>query len=232
MKSYEITLKPIAYIRTDFPEKFGLPRQSMIVPELCGTVEFVPEFSSPDALRGLDGFSHIWLIWGFSSAFAHGKDSASRNFSSTVRPPRLGGNTRIGVFATRSPNRPNPIALSCVKLDSIENGVLRVSGIDMVDGTPIYDIKPYLPHVDGAADATGGFAAEVDGALLKVRFADGVREAIPPEKINGLIGALAEDPRPHYKSDGDRVYGFSYAGLEIGFTVTDGVLTVTSAHKE
>ena len=225
----ELTITPIAHIHTDFPEKFGLPRQSMLVPSLCGRIVFEPEYRSPDALRGLDGYSHLWLIWGFSDGFASSSDG-SRPFSPTVRPPRLGGNTRVGVFATRSPNRPNPLALSCVKIESVDGCEITVSGIDMADGTPIYDIKPYLPHVDAIPDAKGGFAAEVSGARLSVVFSGGVKEKIPPGKLDALIGALSEDPRPQYQND-SRIYGMSFAGLEIGFSVDGGTLTVVSAEK-
>ena len=224
----ELTIKPIAHIHTDFPEKFGLPRQSLLVPSLCGRIVFEPEYRSPDALRGLGGYSHLWLIWGFSDGFA--SSDGSRPFSPTVRPPRLGGNTRVGVFATRSPNRPNPLALSCVKIESIDGCEITVSGIDMADGTPIYDIKPYLPHVDAIPDAKGGFAAEVSGARLSVVFSGGVKEKIPSDKLDALIGALSEDPRPQYQND-SRIYGMSFAGFEIGFTVDGGTLTVVSAEK-
>ena len=229
----ELTLSPIAYIRTDFPTKFGLPRQSGIVPELCGRIVFLPEYSSPDALRGLDGYSHIWLIWGFSESFASRKTETK--FSPTVRPPRLGGNTRVGVFATRSPNRPNPVALSCVKLIRIEHNKsgdeIVVSGIDMADGTPIYDIKPYLPAYDCIVGAKGGFASDVDGSRLDVVFSCGVREKIPPQLADGLCGVLAEDPRPQYQHDAGRTYGFEYAGYEIEFSVDGRTLYVNSVEK-
>lgn len=227
----EMILTPIAYIRTDFPDKFGLPRQSLLVPELCGKIELEPEYRSADAFRGLDGYSHIWLIWGFSNAFASKSGKSRRKFSPTVRPPRLGGNVRMGVFATRSPNRPNPIALSCVRLDAIDGSTLYVSGIDMADGTPIYDIKPYLPHIDAVPDSKGGFASDVSVQKVRVEFAPNVREKIPQNKIYGLIGALAEDPRPQYQRD-ERIYGMSYAGYEVGFTVKDNVLTVIEAERE
>lgn len=230
----EIMIKPIGHIHTDFPEKFGLPRQSMIVPELCGWIVFEPEYKNPDALRGIDGYSHLWLLWGFSDGFvSQGSGSNDPHFSPTVRPPRLGGNTRVGVFATRSPNRPNPLALSLVKLVSIDHTsdgyVLTVSGVDMIDGTPIYDIKPYLPHIDSVPDALGGFSDKVKDHSLAVVFADGVKEKIPSEKIAGLCGALANDPRPHYQNDSSRLYGFSYAGYEINFKVDGDTLTVINA---
>ncbi len=225
-----LNLKPIAHIHTDFPEKFGLPRQSLIVPELTGKIIFEEEYRSPDALRGIEGFSHLWLLWGFSEGFASEKNGG---FSPTVRPPRLGGNTRVGVFATRSPNRPNPLGLSVVRLVSVDSDGLTVSGIDMADATPIYDIKPYLPHVDAVPDAKGGFSSEVYGKRLAVVFADGIREKIPQDKLAGLIGALEEDPRPQYQRNDGREYGFTYAGLEILFTVESesGTLTVKSAEK-
>ena len=229
----KLEIKPIAYIHTDFPEKFGLPRQSMLVPELCGKIVFEPEYRSPHALRGLDGYSHIWLIWGFSDDFASSNERPA--FSPTVRPPRLGGNERVGVFATRSPNRPNPIALSCVKIEKIERtadgDVILVSGIDMTDGTPVYDIKPYLPHIDSIPDAKGGFASDVSGARLKVRFADGVKEKIPSSALAGLTGALAEDPRPQYHHDSERIYSFTYSNTDISFKVDGDVLTVIKAEK-
>lgn len=228
-------LKTIAHIRTDFPSKFGLPRQSGIVSDLVGRIVFEPEYRNPDALRGLDGFSHLWLIWGFSVSFASARVDKS-GWNPTVRPPRLGGNRRIGVFATRSPNRPNPIGLSCVKLDGIEvdetNGpVIRVSGIDMVDMTPIYDIKPYLPHADCIPDAVGGFSSDVLGKKLSVSVPSQIAAAVPPDKLASLIHVLEEDPRPSYQDDPERVYGFEFAGYAIGFRVEGTVLTVVSAEK-
>ena len=230
-------LKIIARIRTDFPEKFGLPRQSGIVPELCGIVVFEPEYRNPDALRGLEGYSHLWLLWGFSEGFASESQRTEKNWSPTVRPPRLGGNVRMGVFATRSPNRPNPVGLSCVKLDGIETDpkdgpVLRVSGIDMMDGTPIYDIKPYLPHVDSHPDARGGFAGEVTGARLSVKVPDELLPTLPEDKREPLIALLREDPRPSYQRDEERVYGFPYAGFEVSFRVAGDVLTVCGVEKK
>lgn len=220
-------LKIIARIRTDFPEKFGLPRQSGLVGELGGKIVFEPEYSSRDALRGLEGYSHIWIIWGFSERFAS-RSGKNASFSPTVRPPRLGGNKRVGVFATRSPNRPNPIALSVVKLDGIgEDGSLSVSGIDMTDMTPVYDIKPYLPHIDSVPDARGGFACEVSGERLEVVFPDEFYRMIPAEKRSALVKCLADDPRPQYQNDG-REYFMSYAGYDVVFGVKDGTLTVTS----
>lgn len=224
-----MNLETIAHIHTDFPEKFGLPRQSGIVPELTGRIVFEKEYRNPDALRGLEGYSHLWIIWGFSGAFASAGEK--RKWSPTVRPPRLGGNKRMGVFATRSPNRPNPIGLSCVKLKSVEYGapegpVIVVSGIDMMDGTPVYDIKPYLPHADCQPDALGGFSADVTGERVEVEIPDTLLTKIPSDKREGLISLLKEDPRPSYQNDPERIYGFPYAGFEIEFTVDGTKLTV------
>lgn len=218
------SLKIIARLKNDFPTKFGLPRQSGLVDGIRGTIVFENEYRNPDALRGLEGYSHIWLLWGFDRNHKEG-------WSATVRPPRLGGNTRVGVFATRSPFRPNPIGLSSVKIESIEKTerfgvVIHVSGADMADGTPIYDIKPYLPHVDCHPDAKGGFAADVASDRLEVEFPVHLLEMIEPEKRDALIGALRGDPRPSYQNDPDRVYGFPFAGRDIRFRVRDGVLTV------
>lgn len=214
----------IARIHTDYPEKFGIPRQSGVVPQAVGTVVFEPPYRNPDALRGIEGFSHLWLIWSFSRCEGHG-------FSPTVRPPRLGGNTRMGVFATRSPFRPNPIGLSCVTLQSValntpDGPVLVVGGADMMDGTPIYDIKPYLPYADCHAEATGGFAAQREEYRLQVVFPPALEARIHAQKRQALRGVLAHDPRPSYQSDPDRVYGVAFAGHNVRFTVRDGTLTV------
>ena len=227
-------LETIAHIRTDFPDKFGLPRQSGIVPELTGRIVFEKEYRNPDALRGLEGYSHLWIIWGFSGAFASA--GSERKWSPTVRPPRLGGNRRMGVFATRSPNRPNPIGLSCVKLEAVEYGtpdgaVIRVSGIDMMDGTPVYDIKPYLPHADCQPDALGGFSADVTGQRVEVQADDALLAKLPADKRDGLIALLKEDPRPSYQNDPERIYGFLYAGFEVTFTVGGTLLTVRDIRK-
>lgn len=221
-------LKIIAHIHTDFKTKFGLPRQSGIVPELRGVIEFESIYRNPDALRGLDGYSHIWLIWGFSDGFASRGRGAK--WSPTVRPPRLGGNKRVGVFASRSPNRPNPIALSVVKIEKIEDCRIFVSGIDMTDGTPIYDIKPYLPHIDSLPDANGGFALEENGDRLRVDMPENLLEIIPEDKRNALLCCLRGDPRPSYQSD-PREYGFDFAGFEIKFKVEGDLLTVTDVVK-
>lgn len=217
-------MKKIATIMTDFSEKFGIPRQSGRVPELMGKIIFEPEYRREEAFRGLEGYSHIWLIWGFSKI--------ERNtWHPTVRPPRLGGNKRVGVFATRSPYRPNPIGLSSVKLEKIEissadGPVLWVSGADLMSGTPIYDVKPYLPSSDSHPDAVGGFADEKLGYSLDVDFPDELCGRIPKEKISALIAVLAEDPRPSYQNDPNRVYGFEFAGFEVKFKVENGLLSV------
>lgn len=220
-----ISLKQIGVIRTDFPEKFGIPRQSGLVDELRSTLVFEPEFRVPEALRGIEQYSHLWLIWEFSKAVREG-------WSPTVRPPRLGGNTRMGVFATRSPFRPNPLGLSCVRLirveyDTPEGAVLHLAGADIMDGTPVYDIKPYLPYVDSRPDATNGFALAQQEGVLNVAVPEKLCELIPPEKLPALKAVLAQDPRPQYISDPEREYTMSFAGYEISFTV-DGIdLTVT-----
>lgn len=230
----ELLLSPIAKIHTDLPEKFGLPRQSGIVPQLCGEIVFEKDYRNDDALRGLEGYSHLWLIWGFSLGFASADEK--RDWSPTVRPPRLGGNMRVGVFATRSPNRPNPIGLSVVKIESIEathdrGTVIRVSGIDMADGTPIYDIKPYLPHVDGIQSATGGFASLVNGAKVTVADPKNELSKLSENKRDALFSLLEEDPHPSYKADPERVYGFPYGGYEVSFKTDGKVLTIVSIEK-
>lgn len=223
----EYTIKAIARIRSDFPTKFGIPRQAGIVEELEARIVFEPEYRNPDALRGLEGFSHIWLIWQFSEA-------VREDWSPTVRPPRLGGNTRMGVFATRSPFRPNALGLSCVRLlgieDTEEGKTLRVAGADLMDGTPIFDIKPYIPYADCKPEAESGFAPD-PGAQLSVEFLPEAEKYIPPEKRDALRGVLANDPRPRYKQDGERVYALEFAGLEVKFQVKDNILRVLSAVK-
>lgn len=221
-----IPMHIVARIRSDFPTKFGIPRQSGLVEELKATVVFEPEYRNPDALRGLEEFSHLWLIWQFSEAV---RDT----WSPTVRPPRLGGNTRMGVFATRSPFRPNPIGLSCVKLVGIEKDpelghVLVVSGADLMDGTPILDIKPYLPYADAHPEALGGFTGNVGGRVLEVEFPAEFLARVPEDKREALIGVLSRDPRPSYQRDPERVYGMAFAGLEVRFTVDGDVLHVRS----
>jgi len=224
----DVNMKIIARIHTDFPEKFGIPRQSGLIDELEGVIVFEPEYRNEASLKGLDGFSHIWLIWQFSEAVREG-------FQPTVRPPRLGGNTKMGVFATRSPFRPNSIGLSAVRLIAIEKKenlgtVLRVGGADLMDGTPIFDIKPYLPFVDCRADAIGGFADEVKDYALKVYFPEKLLEILPQNKRKSVIAVLSNDPRPSYQND-DREYGLSFAGYNITFIVNDGVLTVLAVEK-
>ena len=211
-------MKIIARIRTPFPEKFGVPRQSGLV-DVPAQIVFEPDYRNPDALRGIEGFSHLWLIWQF--------DRAERDtWSPTVRPPRLGGNQRMGVFATRSPFRPNPIGLSCVKLLGVEDGVLCVSGADLVDGTPILDIKPYLPYCDSHPDARGGWTDGLESDPLAVDFPDTLLNLVPESHRRGLLGVLQSDPRPRYQDDPDRVYGLTYAGMNVKFRVAGDVLTV------
>lgn len=217
-------LKIIARIRTDFPTKFGIPRQSGLIDSLKGVIIFEPEYRNPDAIRGLEGFSHIWLIWGFS-------ESVRDSWSPTVRPPRLGGNKRIGVFATRSPFRPNAIGLSSIKLEGIEfntetGPVLHVSGADLMNNTPIYDIKPYIAYTDSHPEAVGGFVDPLKDYLLKVEFPKELLEIIPLERREAIIGVLSHDPRPSYQNDPERIYGLEFAGFDIRFTVRDTTLTV------
>ena len=215
-------LKIIGRVKNDFPTKFGLPRQGGLVEEIKGYIEFLPQYRVKEALRGLEGYSHIWILWGFSKA-------EREDWSPTVRPPRLGGNTRMGVFATRSPFRPNSIGMSCVRLEKIdcEKGILYVSGTDMCDGTPVYDIKPYLSFADSVPDAVSGFADEKKDYEIEVIIPDGLREKLPDEKLAGIIGALRDDPRPAYKRNDDKEYGFTYAEKEIKFISGEGVLTIT-----
>lgn len=223
-------MKIIAHIKTDFPTKFGLPRQSGLVEEIKGKIVFEEEYRVPEAFRGLEDFSHIWLLWQFSEAVRD-------NWSPTVRPPLLGGNTRMGVFATRSPFRPNPIGLSCVKLEKIDfncsdGPVLFVSGCDLMDGTPIYDIKPYLPYADSIPDAAGGFTQTLADRTLEVEFDSLLLDRIPADKRETLIQVLSGDPRPSYQNNPERVYGFVFAGFEVKFTVYDRKLTVTDVLPE
>lgn len=218
------TMKIIARIHSDFPTKFGIPHQSNRLDTLKATIVFEPEFRNPEAFRGLEEYTYIWLIWEFSEAVRDG-------WSPTVRPPRLGGNIRKGVFATRSPFRPNPIGLSSVKLDRIEydsklGPVLHISGADLMDGTPIYDIKPYLPYVDSHPDGTGGFTDQIKDYKLQVDFPEELLAMIPENKRESLIEVLANDPRPGYQKDGDKVYGMAFCDKDVRFQVRDGVLTV------
>lgn len=225
-KGAMINMKAIAYICSDYSDKFGIPRQSGLVPETVSRVVFLPEYRREEAVRGLDGFSHIWLIWEFS-------ESKLEEWHPTVRPPRLGGNRRMGVFATRSPFRPNPIGLSSVRLlgidtDSPDSPALIVAGADLLDGTPIYDIKPYLPSADCHADAVGGFSDGAPERALRVVAENDIIGVMPPEKWAALSGVLALDPRPSYQNDPERIYGFGFAGFEIRFRVDDDFLTVIS----
>ena len=225
----EVTLSVIARMKSDFPSKFGIPRQSGLVEELRSTIIFEPEFRNPDTLRGIEGYSHLWLIWQFSEA-------VRTQWSPTVRPPRLGGNTRMGVFATRSPFRPNAIGLSSVKLLGVEQTeehgtVLHVGGADLMDGTPIFDIKPYIPYGDSHPDATGGFTDTAGEFLLKVDFPAELLAMLPEEKQQAAIGVLSHDPRPSYQRAPERVYGLSFAGYDIRFTVQDDLLTVKELQK-
>ena len=219
-----VAIQTIARMRSDFPTKFGIPRQSGLVEELESTIVFEPEFRIPDALRGIEGYSHLWIIWQFSQA-------VRQEWSPTVRPPRLGGNTRMGVFATRSPFRPNNLGLSCVKLLGIEHTqtdgtVLHVAGADLMDGTPIFDIKPYVPYSDSFPDAVGGFTDTADDFILNVEFPEHLLLKIPPNKRQAAIGVLSHDPRPSYQRKPGRIYGLSFAGFDIRFTVEDKTLTV------
>ena len=224
-----VTIRPIARMRSDFPSKFGIPRQSGLVQELQSTIVFEPEFRNPDTLRGLDGYSHLWLIWQFSEA-------VRTDWSPTVRPPRLGGNTRMGVFATRSPFRPNHLGLSCVRLIGVEQTpnlgtVVHVAGADLMDGTPIFDIKPYIPYSDCHSDASGGFTDTAGDFLLQVDFPMELLAKLPENKRNATIGVLSHDPRPSYQRDPDRVYGLPFAGFDIRFTVQGNVLQVCDVIK-
>lgn len=232
----DIPMHIIAYIETAFPSKFGIPRQSGLVPSLRGTIVFVPEYRNPDAVRGLESYSHLWLIWQFSKSFKNG--GSEGGWSPTVRPPRLGGNKRVGVFATRSPNRPNAIGLSSVEIESIEYSadrgpLIHVRGADLLDGTPIFDIKPYLPFTDSHPDARGGFADEKKDYALTVADPDNLLNVLSKEDRAAVTEVLSEDPRPSYQSDPDREYGMEYGKWEIRFIVNDarGTLVVTEIQK-
>ena len=217
-------MKIIAHIHTDFPDKFGIPRQSGLVESLQGTIIFEPEYRNPEILRGLEEFSHIWLLWKFSK-------SNREHWSATVKPPRLGGKKRVGVFATRSPFRPNDIGLSCVKLEEIEldekvGPIILVSGVDLLDMTPIYDIKPYIPFTDCKPEASEGYTRETKMHELEVIFPQNLLERYPPEKREAVIGILAQDPRPTYVQDPNRIYGVAFAGFDIKFQVDKNRLTI------
>jgi tRNA-Thr(GGU) m(6)t(6)A37 methyltransferase TsaA len=221
-----VIITPIAYIRTDFSEKFGIPRQSGLADSLRGTIVFEPEYRNPDAFRGLEGFSHLWLIWEFSA------NSGKSEWQPTVRPPRLGGNERMGVFATRSPFRPNPLGLSCVEIDRIDQDspdgpVIHVKGADLMDMTPIYDIKPYVKYADARPHASCGYVDSLQDKRLKVVIPEELSEKIEDKSVlKPLVQTLALDPRPSYHDDAERVYGLSFAGLNVRFIVDTGVLTV------
>ena len=220
----EAIIRPIAHMKSDFPTKFGIPRQSGLVESLRSTIVFEPEYRNPDALRGLEDFSHIWLIWQFSEA-------VRTDWTPTVRPPRLGGNTRMGVFATRSPFRPNSLGLSCVKIIGIdqtaENGtVIHVAGADLMDNTPIFDIKPYIPYGDCHPDALGGFTSTAGDFLLQVDFPQELLNLLPEDKQEAALELLSHDPRPSYQAQANRVYGLSFAGFDIRFSVENNVLQV------
>ena len=219
----------IARMRSDFATKFGIPRQSGLVEELRSTIVFEPEYRNADALRGIEGFSHLWIIWQFSQAVRSG-------WSPTVRPPRLGGNTRMGVFATRSPFRPNNLGLSCVKLLGVEETeefgtVLHVGGADLMDGTPIFDIKPYIPYADCHPEAAGGFTDTAGEFLLQVIFPEQLLTLLPMDKRQAAISVLSHDPRPSYQRNPDRIYGLTFAGFDIRFTVQEDILTVQAVEQ-
>lgn len=221
-------MKTIARIHTDFPTKFGIPRQSGIIASLQATIVFEPEYRNPDAVRGLEDFSHIWLLWQFSEAVRD-------DWSPTVRPPRLGGNVRKGVFATRSPFRPNPIGLSSVKLEKMEidpkfGPILHVSGADLMDGTPIYDIKPYIAYTDSHPEAVSGFATTPAEFLLEVVFSESLLQKVPESQRKSLTDVLAHDPRPQYQDDPDRIYGMAFGGMEVKFKVEERLLTVVEVN--
>ena len=225
----EIVIRPIAHIQSDFTEKFGIPRQAGIVEELEATIVFEPEYRVKDALRGLEDFSHVWLIWQFSEA-------VRQEWSPTVRPPRLGGNTRMGVFATRSPFRPNNLGLSCVKIIGLEDTkdkgtVVKVAGADLMNGTPIFDIKPYIPYADCKIDALGGFAPD-SGTTLQVEMLEESLANFPIEKREALRAVLANDPRPRYQNDPDRVYSMDFAGFDVKFSVKGDTLFLLSTEKK
>lgn len=222
-------MRAVARMKSDFPDKFGIPRQSGLAKDLVSTIIFEPEYRNPDALRGLENFSHLWIIWQFSEA-------VREDWSPTVRPPRLGGNTRLGVFATRSPFRPNSIGLSSVKILSLEETkaygtVIHVAGADLMDGTPILDIKPYIPYSDCHTDATGGFTDDAEDFLLDVVFPEELLQKVPENKRQALREVLSHDPRPSYQKDSDRIYGLRFADMNIRFTVQNKILTVFNIER-
>lgn len=220
----DITIEPVARMRSDFATKFGIPRQSGLVEDLRSTIVFEPKYRNPEALRGIEGYDYLWLIWQFSEA-------VREDWSPTVRPPRLGGNARMGVFATRSPFRPNSLGLSCVRLLEVEHTqefgmVLHVGGADLMDGTPIFDVKPYVPYADSHPDAKGGFTDGAGEFLLQVDFPQTLLEKLPEEKRSAAVGVLSHDPRPSYQRKPGRIYGLNFAGWDIRFTVDGDILTV------
>lgn len=224
-----ITIEPVARMRSDFATKFGIPRQSGLVQDLRSTIVFEPKYRNPEALRGIEGYDYLWLIWQFSEA-------VREEWSPTVRPPRLGGNARMGVFATRSPFRPNSLGLSCVRLLGVEHTqefgtVLHVGGADLMDGTPIFDVKPYVPYADSHPDAKGGFTDGAGEYLLQVDFPQTLLEKLPEEKHSAAVGVLSHDPRPSYQRKPGRIYGLSFAGWDIRFTVDGDILTVVDILK-
>ena len=225
----QVTIEPIAYMHSDFPTKFGIPRQSGLAKSLQSTIVFEPKYRNADALRGLEDFSHLWIIWQFSEA-------VRTEWTPTVRPPRLGGNTRMGVFATRSPFRPNNLGLSCVEIVAIEqtvgNGtVIHVAGADLMDGTPIFDIKPYIPYSDARPDALGGFTDTADDFILSVDFPEHLLQLLPETKRQAAIEILSHDPRPSYQRSAERIYGLPFAGFDIRFTVSEKTLFVNEITK-
>ena len=225
----DITIEPVARMRSDFATKFGIPRQSGLVQDLLSTIVFEPKYRNPEALRGIEGYDYLWLIWQFSEA-------VREEWSPTVRPPRLGGNARMGVFATRSPFRPNSLGLSCVQLLGVEHTqefgtVLHVGGADLMDGTPIFDVKPYVPYADSHPDAKGGFTDGAGEYLLQVDFPQTLLEKLPEEKRSAAVGVLSHDPRPSYQRKPGRIYGLNFAGWDIRFTVDGDILTVVDILK-
>ena len=220
---------PVAYFHSPFTSKFGLPRQSGILKDVEGEVVFCPPYDNPDAIRGIEGFDYVWLLWEFSAnkkADAEGGTNAEAQVSLTVRPPRLGGNKRIGVFASRSPFRPNNIGLSCVRLKEVRDGKLIVMGADLMDGTPIYDVKPYVAYADAHPEARSGFTDTTEWQMLQVRFPQHLRQGFTTSEVSAIVSALQQDPRPHYHHDPTRVYGMPFAGRDIRFRVIDGTAEI------
>ena len=219
-----MNIEPVAYFHSPLKDKFGIPRQSGLAPALQGEVRFVPPYDAPEAVRGLEGFDYCWLIWGFSL-------NPAESAHLTVRPPRLGGNERVGVFASRSPFRPNPLGLSCVKIESVEAGILKVSGADLADGTPVYDVKPYVEYADSRAGVRSGFVDSASWKPLEVVIPEEIRAQMPSADYKALFEILSQDPRPAYQDDSGRVYGLLFGGFDVKFYVQDGKLFVRSAEK-